>query len=94
VISTAFGTDSSEVVLLHNTLVPDLVTVIQSALPGTVWMLPFMSNLSSVPIVFHLFVTGIALGDVNLRSLCWQKKKANAIEELGDYITNIINPYM
>jgi hypothetical protein len=82
VTSTVFGTESSEVVLLHNTLVPDLVTVIQSALPGIVWMLPVMSSFSSVLIIFRLFFfTGIALGDVNLHSLCWQKKKANAIEE-------------
>jgi hypothetical protein len=80
VTSTVFGTNSSEVVLLHNTLVSDLVTVIQSALPGIVWMLPVMSNFSSVLIVFHLLFTGIALGDVNLHSLCWQKE-ANAIEE-------------
>ena len=40
-------------------------------------MLPVLSNFSSVLIVFRLFFTGIALGDVNLHSLCWQKKKIN-----------------
>jgi hypothetical protein len=81
VTSRDFGTNSSEVVLLHNTLVPDLVTVIQSAIPGIILTLPVTSNFSSVLIVFRLFFfTGIALGEVNLHCLFWQKE-ANGIEE-------------
>jgi len=40
-----------------------------------------VSNFSSVPTVFHHFLTWIALGDVDLRFSLMSFRKASAVEE-------------
>jgi hypothetical protein len=44
-------------------------------------------------IIFHPFLTGIALGDENLSFSLTLVRKPNAVEASHDYITNIINSY-
>jgi hypothetical protein len=53
-----------------------------------------MSNFPSILIVFPQLFTCTALGDLDLCFSPILVTKANAVEQLCDYITKVINPHM